>query len=124
MAQHQERRPFSRIHFNAPARLTIGSESFEANVLDLSLKGALFEWPEARRIPIDTPLNVDIRLSDQIDILMVGRVAHQEDGRLGVDCQSIDLESIQHLRRLVELNIGDADVMERELSELIYPNQS
>ncbi len=122
MPQHQERRPFSRIHFDAPARLTIGSECFDANVLDLSLKGALFEWPETHPVPIDTPVTVDIRLSEQVDIFMEGRIAHQESGRLGVACQSIDLESIQHLRRLVELNIGDADVMERELSELLYPN--
>ncbi len=122
MPQHQERRPFSRVHFNAPARLTLGSETFAAEVLDLSLKGALFEWPDTHPVNIDTPITVDISLSDQIDILMEGRVAHQESGRLGIACQSIDLDSIQHLRRLIELNIGDADSMERELSELIYPS--
>ncbi|MAN52524.1 MULTISPECIES: PilZ domain-containing protein [Marinimicrobium] len=123
MPQHQERRPFSRIHFNAPAQLTIGSDTFEAEVLDLSLKGALFEWPASHSVQIDTPISVDIHLSDQIDIFMQGRVAHQESGRLGLECQSIDLESIQHLRRLIELNIGNSDAMERELCELIAPSQ-
>lgn len=122
MPQHQERRPFSRIHFNAPAQLTLGSQTYEAEVLDLSLKGALFEWPATHPVKVDTKISVDIRLSDQVDIFMQGRVAHQESGRLGIDCQSIDLESIQHLRRLIELNIGDADAMERELCELIAPS--
>jgi len=83
----------------------------------------LFEWPASHSVQIDTPISVDIHLSDQIDIFMQGRVAHQESGRLGLECQSIDLESIQHLRRLIELNIGNSDAMERELCELIAPSQ-
>lgn len=124
MALHQERRPFSRIRFNAPAQVTLGGQRVDAEVLDLSLKGALFAWPPEHPVAVDTPVRVDICLGEQADIFMEGHVAHQEPGRLGVACLSIDLESIQHLRRLVELNIGDADIMERELSELIAPSAS
>ena len=45
-------------------------------------------------------------------------VAHHEDGRIGFHCEAIDLESISHLRKLVELNLGDADLVNRELVQL------
>jgi hypothetical protein len=34
-------------------------------------------------------------------------------------CESIDLDSITHLRRLVELNAGDPALLERELTALV-----
>jgi len=33
-------------------------------------------------------------------------------------CLSIDLDSITHLRRLLELNLGDPQLVERELLQL------
>ena len=37
---------------------------------------------------------------------------------LGFVCRHIDLDSISHLRRLVELNLGDESLLERELAAL------
>lgn len=37
---------------------------------------------------------------------------------LGFVCRHIDLDSISHLRRLVELNLGDEQLLERELAAL------
>ncbi|HXK57002.1 MAG TPA: PilZ domain-containing protein, partial [Gammaproteobacteria bacterium] len=37
---------------------------------------------------------------------------------LGLRCVSIDMESIGHLRRLVELNLGDAELLHRDLESL------
>jgi hypothetical protein len=34
-------------------------------------------------------------------------------------CHSIDIDSVTHLRRLVELNLGNADLLQRELSALV-----
>jgi hypothetical protein len=34
-------------------------------------------------------------------------------------CRSIDIESITHLRRLIEVNLGDPAASERELKALI-----
>ena len=50
---------------------------------------------------------------------MDARVAHVGCGLLGVVCQLIDIDSATHLRRLVELNLGDPALLERELSALI-----
>ena len=45
---------------------------------------------------------------------------HIEDDHTGYRCEHIDLDSISHLRRLVELNLGDPDILDRELSELSH----
>lgn len=120
MTEFVERRPFSRIYFNAPAELSQGALSVDAEVLDISLKGALLAVPDNTAFDVSASLSLNIRLNDNVDIAMEGRIAHREPGRIGVACETIDLESIQHLRRLVELNVGDPAVMERELSELVH----
>jgi hypothetical protein len=54
---------------------------------------------------------------------MAGEVVHVEDGRLGLRCTEIDLESITNLRRLVELNLGDEAALHREMSAMLLVNK-
>jgi hypothetical protein len=54
-----------------------------------------------------------------IIIAMAGELAHVEGRHAGVLCRSIDLESITHLRRLIEVNLGDPAASDRELKALI-----
>jgi hypothetical protein len=49
-------------------------------------------------------------------------VAHIEGTRVGLRCLHIDLDSITELRRLVELNLGDAAQLDRELHALGTPS--
>ena len=46
-------------------------------------------------------------------------VAHIEESRIGFYCQHIDIDSISHLHRLVELNLGNEKLLEREMSEML-----
>ena len=50
---------------------------------------------------------------------MLASVAHIDDKTIGFTCENIDLESISHLKRLVELNLGDKALLHRELASLI-----
>ena len=47
-------------------------------------------------------------------------VAHIDANSVGFICEHIDLDSISHLKRLVELNLGDEDLLHRELHALIH----
>ncbi|MEI8326172.1 MAG: PilZ domain-containing protein, partial [Betaproteobacteria bacterium] len=51
-------------------------------------------------------------------IIMKGVVAHLDGPRIGLECQHIDVDSLTNLRRLVELNLGDASLVDRELAHL------
>ena len=49
---------------------------------------------------------------------MRDRVSHVEDNHMGIESTGIDIESITHLRRMLELNMGDSRILNRELAAL------
>jgi len=116
----ENRRQFSRIHFATEARLFLHGAEYPAEILDLSLKGALIR--PAQALPDSTGAHaiLQIRL-DQLgsSIRMEGSISHHEATHYGFTCREIDLDSITHLRRLVELNLGDESLLERELGHLL-----
>ncbi len=122
MPPPDERRRFSRITFHRPAELEALGERISCELLDVSLKGALFEVPASARARAGQPATLTIRLdAGDAVIRMQGDVIHREGRQVGLRCKEIDIESIAHLRRLVELNLGDEELLERELSALISP---
>lgn len=115
-----ERRQHSRIAFHAPARLVISGRPVDCVVLDLSLKGALIQLPTDAATESGTTCSLEVMLNEAEDAIeMTGRVTHREGQHAGIRCENIDLDSVTHLRRLVELNLGDPALLERELSALI-----
>lgn len=115
-----ERRHHSRIAFHAPAQLVAADGKLDVVLLDISLKGALVRLPENAALEPGGECALRVQLDPLGDaIRMEARVAHVEDRCAGLLCREIDLDSITHLRRLVELNLGDAALLERELSALI-----
>ncbi|MCC5825422.1 PilZ domain-containing protein [Alkalimonas sp.] len=115
-----DNRRFHRIPFRGPASLKVAGESYATELLDLSLKGALVSMPA--HFPAQTQLfELHVPLQDSVlNISMQVRVAHQTETLLGLRCEKIDLDSISHLKRLVQLNLGDDQLLERELSELTH----
>lgn len=121
MCPANERRKFWRAAFNAPVTLVSDAATVHAMLDDISLKGALLEMPAGWQGTIGEQCRLTLRLGGGADatIAMWGRITHVEGNKAGLSCESIDLDSITHLRRLVELNAGDPALLERELSALI-----
>ncbi len=118
-AAASERRKFSRILFDAHVELAQGEFHWRASLLDISLKGLLLQQKLPLEVNHDQPILVKILLSDSTCIAMSVMLAHQHHNQTGLMCTSIDIDSVSHLRRLIELNLGDASAAERELTELI-----
>lgn len=121
MPPANERRKFWRAAFNAPVKLINEGFDVEAKLDDISLKGALLEVPAGWRGKMGDRCHLILRLGPEHDarIAMWGHVSHIDGEKVGVTGESMDLDSITHLRRLVELNAGDARLLERELSVLL-----
>lgn len=120
MTEHpSERRRFRRIAFDATAELRQNGSEWPVTLVDLSLKGLLVERPDGWKGNKALPFDVDIRLDQKTHIKMQARLTHEEHGQLGFVCKHIDLDSISHLRRFVELNLGDEQELERELGALL-----
>jgi len=121
MALITETRKFSRLPFSTESYVIdpTTQQKFPARLLDISLKGALVERPTFWNPEPGHHCRLEIALSDSdVTIKMDTQVAHVEDTHLGLMCLAIDLESITHLRRLMELNLGDSTLLERELFSL------
>lgn len=111
-------RRFSRIPFDVKATLKDADHSWETGLLDISLHGALIKVPDAFEVNADQRYQLAVHLEGGPDICMDVDIAHQEKHEMGLNCRDIDVDSITHLRRLVELNLGDPELLERELSAL------
>lgn len=129
MSEHspgEERRHFTRIPIDSAALLRCADQTWESKLLDISLKGALLERPDgyAGKPGEQCTLEMQLEQPQGVSITMEGSVAHVAAGHIGFRCEHISLDSISHLKRLVELNLGDETALERELSELAGAEQS
>ncbi|AZL75728.1 PilZ domain-containing protein [Pseudomonas sichuanensis] len=119
MSSHDERRRFQRIDFDAPTELRQGDQRWPVKLLDLSLKGLLIERPTPWDADPSQDFDAIIHLDANNHVKMQVELRHEESKRLGFICLYIDVDSMTHLHRLVELNVADSTEMMRELRELI-----
>ncbi len=116
-----KQRRFTRIPFHVPAQLEIQGETFPCALVNVSLKGALVELTQgaAPTAGATCSVTIDLDPGSGARIRMDGDVAHQRGKQVGIRCDELDLESVQHLRRILEFNLGDESVVLRELGELV-----
>jgi PilZ domain len=114
----EEKRRFHRIFYNAEALLAGDEQLFGCKIVDLSLKGCLLEFGGESAFSQDKLYTLTLKLSDEISIVMELSVVHAAGAQIGFKCVHIDIDSISNLRRLVELNLGDSELLERELAAL------
>ena len=113
-----ERRHFVRVHFDAPAQLISADAAHTVHVLDLSLKGALLDFGIATLPAVGAACRLEIPLSSAEHTVMLTEAVHCEAPYVGLRCLGIDIDSVTHLRRLIELQLGDPALLERDLAEL------
>ena len=114
----QEHRHFHRIAHDAPTTLAADGIEWQGRTLDLSLKGCLLEPDSGPALTIGQNYRIAIHLGADVAIVMNAELIHSEHGRAGFMCKHIDLDSISALRRLVELNLGDPALLDRDLAAL------
>ncbi len=118
-AQQQNRRNFSRVLCTGDVVISDDKGEHRGQLVDLSLKGALVECTDDWSPENGSQHHLHIMLENaETPILMECTLAHVRDHNLGFACKFIDLDSITHLKRLIELNLGSHEVLERELYAL------
>jgi hypothetical protein len=116
----EDRRRFHRIQFDAPALLLCAGKKVETLVLDCSLKGVLVKSQPGWSPEIGTGVVLELRLAEHDELIrMETEISRVSDDSVGLNCTHIDLDSIIRLRRLVELNLGNPELLERDLEHLI-----
>ena len=120
---NDERRQYQRVNFDTTARLLKDDQSFDCQIVDLSIHGVLLRLHGVLPSKIDAVYDLEIPLSDdKTCIKMSLKLAHQNPENLGFVCENIDLDSITHLRKIVEFNSGDSAALERDFATLCSEN--
>jgi len=117
----KEQRHFTRIPFDCDASIyEQDKHCWSTQLLDISLNGVLVTRPQDWQPVIGDECRLRLKLNNSgvtIDMEQAA-IAHIHDDRIGFKCEFIDLDSITHLKRLVELNLGDPELVHRELAVL------
>ncbi|MCF6280757.1 MAG: PilZ domain-containing protein [Candidatus Polarisedimenticolaceae bacterium] len=122
MQSNDERRNFHRVIFDTPVTLTQGDQQWQTQLIDISLKGALVNKPEAFSAESGSEALLEIKFDGSETIVsMHTTIAHIDEEHIGLGCHQIDMGSITFLRRLIELNLGDANLLARDLQALSRP---
>jgi hypothetical protein len=117
----EEKRKFTRIVCNMKASLKIDNLMIvEAKNLNISLEGAFFELAEHYvfqkgdkwHLTFILP-NSDIRLQFKTEVI------HSTKKMVGVKFVHIDIDTMNHLKYLMEVQISNPEQIERELA-LLY----
>lgn len=119
MSKATERRNFWRAVFHSPVRVITPEGHAYARLMDISLQGALLETGNVWHGKPGEECQLNLELAPGAAINMWTTVMHVEGHHVGLRCTSIDLDSITHLRRLVELNSGDPAILDREFGSLV-----
>jgi hypothetical protein len=118
---NKDRRQFTRIPFDTQVILHSEGRDIRAQLLDVSMKGALVKIPGefdgcvGHKVLMILSLNQD----DAFRIEMKTDVSHIHGLQLGLKCLGIDVDSATNLRKLIEFNLGEPELLDRELSAML-----
>lgn len=115
---NSERRRFHRFRFEGSVKLYSDRAMWDAELIDISLKGALTTRPQEWSGKLNSMHRIELRLGDGLKISMGASAAHATPDQIGFRWEKIDLDSFTQLKRLIELNLGDPERLNAELSAL------
>jgi hypothetical protein len=115
----QNHRLYSRVPFVTQVELHLPDQNLRLTLLDIAFKGALLQTSTRQTLALQVPCRLVLPLADGDEVIeMRGKIAHLEADHIGIACDDMDLHSLTNLRRLLALNTGDAELMDRELGQL------
>jgi len=120
MAVENRNRRFDRVAFDAECELHItGQPPAVVDLHDISLNGALVESQAPLKLEIGREAELVLYLSNEVMIRMPSTLRSIRGAQYGFEVNKLDLDSIAHLRRLIELNLGSEELIHRNLEALI-----
>jgi hypothetical protein len=120
---NNERRRFTRIPFDAECELHSDKGSAVVRLIDISLRGALVESSRTLPVEMDDAVRLHLYLANDILIEIPAILTHAQPPQYGFTAGEMEIDSITHLRRLVELNLGNEALLERELEQLLSDDE-
>ena len=116
-----DQRRFERIKFDANAHFEFNDQFIQGKLQDISLKGALIRLSHSFDGILDGNLgDLIITLNDDKTRLTFGvTVVYQHGLDIGFECFNMDFQTAEHITKLLSVNLGSEDLLDRELDKLI-----
>lgn len=114
-----KKRRFSRIRFEEQCLLEYGGRSLEGRLLNISLKGALVEFRDQGNFIPGDRWRLAFHLGNPDFIMRFGaEVVHAATGFAGFKFVEADLNTLFHLRNLLEARLGNPEKLRGKLERL------
>lgn len=116
-----EKRQFSRVSFISQCFASFSGNKLEAVVQDISLKGALLELQsnDAPAPQLNDEVEIEIKLNEDVHFELISAVRFQKEQLIGVEFQGLNIDALTELKRLMELNLGSEELINREIEALV-----
>ncbi len=113
----ENKRYYKRVDFHVNAAARVDNILYTGELYDISLKGALIKMNKGSGLFSGKIGTVMLKLpNSNITLEFEARIVHKQDDFLGFKFEGADVDSITHLRRLLVLNTGDEEGIDREIS--------
>jgi len=115
----EDRRRYHRVGFHADAWLKFDQRSIPVELLDISLTGALLNINSDTNLDDGAAAKLSVELGAEVEFDMTGSLVPHCDGNFALHRDLSLVEDDHHLRRLLELNLGDPNLMDRDIETLV-----
>lgn len=110
-----EERHYQRVPFQAETVVKTEKSLWNCALLNIALRGALLGSKDLA-LDLGTICQITITLPTSAIVLdFDAELVHREEDHFGFKFVHVDLQTLTHLRKLIELNTGDADSVRNEL---------
>ena len=118
----EEKRHSHRVPFDCFVEFKSEDCHYICELIDISIQGALIAACSGATPGFGTPCQLIISLNKEkeIQIIINDNVARKIENRVGIHFESIDVDSMAHLRRLIEYNLGDVELANRDFDTMIH----
>jgi hypothetical protein len=120
----EDKRDYLRVPFNCQSKVTVVDRCYQSELIDISLRGVLLKIDPDESIGLGSLGEIDIAFAScDVHLQFDAKLVHREGNHYGFRIESLDLDSLTHLRRLLELNYGDAEEIDRELFHWLHEHE-
>ena len=126
MPTSDERRRFHRFPFDAECELMLKEQPIPCHLMDLSINGLLVQVDEGPGLPVEcgnAPALASDRNASTTSLSTYEGLSVRSasiSGLIACRLEAIDPDSFAQLKALVEKNLGDVLLLDRELTQLDY----
>jgi hypothetical protein len=121
----EEKRRFRRIACIEKVIFQCGEGVIEAEMLDISLKGALLELNDEAAISTGDKCRITLNLKDSdIFLQFLAELVHRRNNLVGVKFVHMDIDTLIHLRSLLEARTANPQQVMDEIAFLTNDNSS